>query len=159
MTVLLLLPTAVSVAHACLAQTSSASSVTIAVVTSPRWTPTARTLREASRREPVGRSAAVTAGAVFLQLLVGAVMRHTKAGLAIPDFPLALGRVVPPLDGRSRSRSTSSTGCGAVVVAALVGVCASRAIRSGRAGLGAPERRSGSRARRSSRSRSAPPRS
>jgi heme A synthase len=40
--------------------------------------------------------AAVTAGAVFLQLLVGAVMRHTKAGLAIPDFPLALGRVVPP---------------------------------------------------------------
>ena len=24
-------------------------------------------------------------------------MRHTGAGLAIPDFPLALGRLVPPL--------------------------------------------------------------
>ena len=97
LTVLLLLPTAVSVAHACLAQTFFCLVVAIAVVTSPRWTSTARTLREALAASPVGRAAAVTAGAVFLQLLVGAVMRHTKAGLAIPDFPLSLGRVVPPL--------------------------------------------------------------
>ena len=97
LTVLLLLPTAVSVAHACLAQTFFCLVVTIAVVTSPRWTSSARTLREALATSPVGRSAAVTAGAVFLQLLVGAVMRHTRAGLAIPDFPLSLGRVVPPL--------------------------------------------------------------
>jgi cytochrome c oxidase assembly protein subunit 15 len=35
-------------------------------------------------------------GLVFIQLILGALMRHTGAGLAIPDFPLALGRVIPP---------------------------------------------------------------
>jgi len=34
---------------------------------------------------------------VYLQLLLGAVMRHIGAGLAIPDFPLAFGRLVPPV--------------------------------------------------------------
>jgi cytochrome c oxidase assembly protein subunit 15 len=32
---------------------------------------------------------------IFLQLLVGATMRHQHAGLAIQDFPLAYGRVWP----------------------------------------------------------------
>jgi cytochrome c oxidase assembly protein subunit 15 len=35
---------------------------------------------------------------VYAQLILGAVMRHTGAGLAIPDFPLAFGRLVPPLE-------------------------------------------------------------
>jgi len=134
LTVLLLLPTAVSVAHACLAQTFFCLVVTIAVVTSPRWASSARTLREALASSPVGRFAAVTAGAVFLQLLVGAVMRHTRAGLAIPDFPLSLGRVVPPL-GSFPVAIHFVHRVGAVIVAALVGVCAARAFRSGRAGL------------------------
>jgi cytochrome c oxidase assembly protein subunit 15 len=33
---------------------------------------------------------------VYVQLLLGALMRHTGSGLAIPDFPLALGRIIPP---------------------------------------------------------------
>jgi len=93
LTVIFLLPTAVSVAHACLAQTFFCLVVAIAVVTSPRWDP-----QPASSRGPATRLAALAAGAVFVQLVVGAVMRHTKAGLAIPDFPLSLGRVVPRLD-------------------------------------------------------------
>ena len=36
--------------------------------------------------------------AIFLQLIVGATMRHQHAGLAIPDFPAAYGRVWPPTD-------------------------------------------------------------
>ena len=28
-------------------------------------------------------------------------MRHTGAGLAIPDFPLAFGRVIPPLESQA----------------------------------------------------------
>jgi heme a synthase len=92
LTVIFLLPTAVSVAHACLAQTFFCLTVVIAVVTSPRWEPAA------GKKELLPRLAALTACAVFLQLAIGAVMRHTKAGLAIPDFPLSLGRVVPPLD-------------------------------------------------------------
>jgi cytochrome c oxidase assembly protein subunit 15 len=39
-----------------------------------------------------------TTAAVFVQLILGAVMRHTKSGLAIPDFPLAFGKLIPPFD-------------------------------------------------------------
>jgi cytochrome c oxidase assembly protein subunit 15 len=37
-------------------------------------------------------------GAVILQLLFGAVMRHSGAGLVIPDFPLSHGKIIPPLN-------------------------------------------------------------
>jgi len=95
-TVLLLLPTVVSVSHACLAQAFFCLTVTLAVVTGPGW-----------KQPPVGSApapravrlpAALLTGAVYIQLILGAVMRHTGAGLAIPDFPLAFGRLVPPLD-------------------------------------------------------------
>jgi cytochrome c oxidase assembly protein subunit 15 len=33
---------------------------------------------------------------VYVQILIGATVRHTEAGMAIPDFPLAYGRLVPP---------------------------------------------------------------
>jgi cytochrome c oxidase assembly protein subunit 15 len=35
---------------------------------------------------------------IFCQLLLGATMRHQHAGLAIPDFPLAYGKVWPATD-------------------------------------------------------------
>ena len=35
------------------------------------------------------------------QLLLGAVMRHQHAGLAIPDFPLAYGKIWPAMDASS----------------------------------------------------------
>lgn len=93
-TVLFLLPTAVSVSHACLAQAFLCMVVTIAVVTGPGW------LSAGSRPAPETRPsllglAAVTTGLVYVQLILGAVMRHTGAGLAISDFPLAFGRLVP----------------------------------------------------------------
>jgi cytochrome c oxidase assembly protein subunit 15 len=34
----------------------------------------------------------------FIQSLVGAVVRHTDAGMACPDVPFCLGALVPPLD-------------------------------------------------------------
>jgi cytochrome c oxidase assembly protein subunit 15 len=36
-------------------------------------------------------------GLVFAQLIVGALMRHNGAGLAIPDLPLAYGQILPPV--------------------------------------------------------------
>jgi cytochrome c oxidase assembly protein subunit 15 len=129
LTVIFLLPTAVSVAHACLAQTFFCLVVTLAVVTSPRW-------RDA---DPVpgglvARVGAATVAVIFLQLLVGAVMRHTKAGLAIPDFPLALGRVVPPISSFPVAIHFAHR-VGALAVAAFVAACAVLAFRSGRPGL------------------------
>ena len=41
--------------------------------------------------------AAVGAGFIFLQSALGALVRHTDGGIACPDFPLCLGRVIPPL--------------------------------------------------------------
>ncbi|MYJ18821.1 MAG: heme A synthase [Gemmatimonadetes bacterium] len=35
---------------------------------------------------------------VFVQSVVGALVRHTDSGMACPDVPLCLGRVIPPLD-------------------------------------------------------------
>jgi cytochrome c oxidase assembly protein subunit 15 len=95
LTVLLLLPTGISVAHACLGQTFFCILVGIALFTSPGW----RNLTASTSALPSLRSRAVVlSAAVYVQLLVGALMRHTGAGLAIPDFPLAFGALVPPLE-------------------------------------------------------------
>lgn len=44
--------------------------------------------------------AAIT-GLILLQLIIGATMRHQHAGLAIPDFPRAYGRLWPATDPAS----------------------------------------------------------
>ena len=125
LTVIFLLPTAVSVAHACLAQTFFCLMVTLAVVTSPRWQP-----QPWAARLPASRLAALAAAAVFVQLVLGAVMRHTKAGLAIPDFPLSLGRVVPRLDSFPVAIAFAHRAW-ALVVAVLVFAAAVAAYRAG----------------------------
>lgn len=100
LTVLYLLPTPVSVAHALLAQVFFCLTVTLAVVTGPGWM---RQAGPSARRVHPGLPTlcALTVGAIFGQLILGAVMRHTGAGLAIPDFPLAFGRLLPPLDSEA----------------------------------------------------------
>ena len=97
-TVLWFLPPPVSIAHAGLAQIVFCLTVTIAIVTSRGWrsgyasaggagTPDDRLLQ---------RVALATTALVYVQIIAGATMRHTGAGLAIPDFPLAFGQVLPP---------------------------------------------------------------
>ena len=44
---------------------------------------------------------ATMAALVFLQLTIAATMRHQHAGLAVPDFPLAYGKLYPPTDEAS----------------------------------------------------------
>ncbi len=95
LTVIFLLPTAISVSHACLAQTFFCLVIALAYRTSREW------LDAPAPREDVAGlrgPAAVATTAVFAQLVAGALMRHLGAGLAIPDFPLSFGRLVPPLD-------------------------------------------------------------
>lgn len=96
-TVLWFLPTPVSVAHASLAQIVFCLTVAIALVTAPGWR---RAYADAGRPTPDDRTlqrlALATLGIVYLQIVVGATMRHTGAGLAIPDFPLAFGHLLPP---------------------------------------------------------------
>jgi cytochrome c oxidase assembly protein subunit 15 len=97
LTVLLRLPTEVSVAHACLGQSFFCVMVLLAALTSPAWTAPTRPLAE----EPVRwlslpTFSLVTSIGFFGQLLLGAIMRHQGAGLAIPDFPTVFGGFFPP---------------------------------------------------------------
>ena len=93
LTVLFLLPPAISIGHAALAQLFFCSTVAIALFTSAGW--------RAASTLPDDRSlrvrALTTTGLVYLQILMGATMRHNQAGLAIPDFPLAFGSILPPV--------------------------------------------------------------
>jgi cytochrome c oxidase assembly protein subunit 15 len=119
-TVLFFLPTPVSVSHALLAQTFFCIVVSLALFTSPAWK---RGLPVAGVRNgypSLPWLAALTTGAVYLQLLLGALMRHTDSGLAIPDFPLAFGRLIPPFES-SRIAIHFAHRLGALLVAACIG--------------------------------------
>jgi cytochrome c oxidase assembly protein subunit 15 len=93
-TVLLFLPPAVSIAHAGLAELFLCTVTCLAVVTARSfWTTPERAVPAETRG--LASLAAATTGMIYIQILLGAVMRHNGAGLAIPDFPLAFGRLVP----------------------------------------------------------------
>ena len=99
LTVLYLLPTPISVSHATLAQSFFSLTVILALVTSKGWLSDGPAELPAASRTRTWTLAAV--GAVFLQLILGALMRHTNSGLAIPDFPLSYGQILPPFDAGS----------------------------------------------------------
>ena len=91
LTVLFFLPPAVSTAHAGLAEIFFCITVAIAVCTSASWNAAASPVDDSRLRS----IATLTTSVIYAQILIGAVMRHTGAGLAIPDFPWMFGHVVP----------------------------------------------------------------
>ncbi len=93
LTVLFFLPAPISIGHAALAQIFFCLTLTLALVTSQGWKSATDTVDDPMLR----RLAAATTVLVFAQILIGATMRHTNAGLAIPDFPFAFGHVIPPV--------------------------------------------------------------
>ena len=126
LTVLLLLPLPIAVAHAAAAQAFFCLTVSIALFTNPRWDgerERAANLRKSPRgdrhRPALPALAAITTLVIYAQILVGAVMRHMGAGLAIPDFPLSFGRIIPPLDSGFIAINFAHR-CGAIVVTVIV---------------------------------------
>ncbi len=93
LTVIFFLPPAISIGHAGLAQIFFCLTLTLAVVTSRGWRQAAAPVDDLTLR----RVALVTTALIYTQILVGATMRHTNAGMAIPDFPYAFGHVLPPV--------------------------------------------------------------
>ena len=77
-TVLWYLPAPISVLHACLAQTFFCLVVSLAWLSSAAW---ARHAWDKSRSLLLGRLAMVTTGAIYVQLLLGAIFRHTQSGI------------------------------------------------------------------------------
>ena len=91
-TVLYFLPTPVSTAHAGLAQIFFCLTIAIALFTSRQWKQPAN---EPVDDSTLRRIATATTVLIYLQIIIGATMRHSDAGLAIPDFPLVFGGLFP----------------------------------------------------------------
>ena len=95
---------AVGILHATLAQLFLVLLSAIALFTSRWW----RVFREQKLAVYDAGSLrylfAFVAATILAQLILGASMRHQHAGLAIPDFPTAYGRLWPAMDSESISR-------------------------------------------------------
>src|SRR5262245_51235079 len=129
LTVIFLLPPWISTLHACLAQTFFCTIIALAVVTSPGWKRGLPLVKSHAESLPLQTLCAMTTGAVYMQLILGALMRHTNAGLAIPDFPLAMGHIIPPFTSNKVIIHFSHR-IGAVIVASLIAWTFSRIARS-----------------------------
>lgn len=128
LTVLYLLPLPVAVAHAATAQALVCVMVAIALFTNPAFG-TAPPIAPDGRGPRIGALAIATSAAIYAQILIGAVMRHLGAGLAIPDFPTAFGGLIPPFISLGVDVNFAHR-CGAIVVTILVVWMAARIFRS-----------------------------
>jgi cytochrome c oxidase assembly protein subunit 15 len=131
LTVLLLLPAPISVAHAAVGQTFFCIVVSLALFTSPGWREPVRRPGEPAGGIPIRTLALVTLATVYVQLVLGAAMRHTGAGLAIPDFPLAFGRIIPSF-GAPGVAIHFAHRVGALLVAASAALTVARVLRNHR---------------------------
>jgi heme a synthase len=117
-TVLYLLPLPVAVAHAGTAQALVCVMVAMALFTNPKFG-TGPRLEDDTGRPRVATLATITTTVIYAQILIGAVMRHLGAGLAIPDFPTSFGHLTPPFISVAIDVNFAHR-CGAVAVAILV---------------------------------------
>ena len=122
LTVLMRLPTAVSVAHGTTAQLFFCT-----VVALLWWTNAGFARSEGAITGSAARNLLVASGGmtvlVLMQLLVGATMRHLGAGLVIPDFPKSLGFWIPPLVSTQIAINFSHRLMGMAVAAMAVMLC------------------------------------
>ena len=145
LTVLFLLPPAISSAHAALAEIVFALTAVVALMCSKTWAALTKgeleeNLRISSRCEEARRAyrwTLVATAAIYVQIVLGAVMRHTGAGLSIPDFPTFFGGLLPSAAELARPGVPIHLAhrFGAIVVVVLVAV-AVRALS--RVSAGAP---------------------
>ena len=90
----------IGIFHACLAQAFFGLIVIIALVTSRSWrSPGGTVVAGVSPAQTDGKTrrviALVTTVFIYLQLALGATMRHQHRDLAITDFPTAYGQWIP----------------------------------------------------------------
>jgi len=88
----------IGIFHACLAQAFLGLIVLIAIVTTNFWQAqnlTGLTSQVSERLRSIKNIAMVTAIAIYVQLALGATMRHQHKDLALLDFPTANGAWIP----------------------------------------------------------------
>ncbi len=95
-----LLKDQIGILHGTLAQLFFVLVSLIALFTSNLWRRVkSRPVAKVSRSWRV--ILATATALIFAQLILGATMRHQHAGLAVPDFPLAYGKIWPSMDEAS----------------------------------------------------------
>ena len=97
------LGTVFGLVHACLGQGFFVLLCAIALLLSPQWPRLGKGMN-GIRTNALNWLLPATTGVIFLQLVLGALMRHQHAGLAIRDFPLAYGSLWPATDPESLLR-------------------------------------------------------
>jgi cytochrome c oxidase assembly protein subunit 15 len=85
----------IGIFHACLAQAFLGLIVLIAIVTTNFWRSLAPVGVDLRKAAPIKTLAIATTIAIYLQLTLGATMRHQHKDLAILDFPTANGAWIP----------------------------------------------------------------
>jgi len=95
LTVIFRLPPAISTSHLAVAYLFLGLAVVLTLATGPSRAAVPEP--DSARAGSIRRFAIWVSGLVFMQSLVGAAVRHTEAGMACPDVPLCLGRIIPPM--------------------------------------------------------------
>src|SRR5207245_9702770 len=92
---LTMLKNEIGIFHACLAQAFLGLLVVIAVVTTNFWRSLAKVFADPRKFAPIKMIALATTIAIYVQLALGATMRHQHRDLAVLDFPTANGAWIP----------------------------------------------------------------
>jgi cytochrome c oxidase assembly protein subunit 15 len=92
-----------AIVHACVAQAFFCLCALVALVTSRRWIEAQKDsfILDSAHRRRFVIICLLAVIVIYAQLIVGAMMRHYQAGLAVPDFPLAYGQLIPQTDPAS----------------------------------------------------------
>jgi cytochrome c oxidase assembly protein subunit 15 len=85
----------IGIFHACLAQAFLGLLVVIAVVTTNFWRSLTNVIVAPPNFEPIKMIALTTTIGIYVQLALGATMRHQHRDLSILDFPTANGAWIP----------------------------------------------------------------
>src|SRR5213083_961514 len=85
----------IGIFHACVAQAFLGLLVFIALVTANFWRSVTERLGDSQKFSPIKKLAVAITIAIYVQLALGATMRHQHRDLAILDFPTANGAWIP----------------------------------------------------------------
>ncbi len=111
LTVLFKLPVPIASAHAGVGELFFCAMIWLSWATSPAWKNAPEW-----RWNSVSIAAAIVTALAFVQIIVGAVMRHSYAGLAIPTFPRAFGEWIPPFWNQGIALNFAHTRVGATLI-------------------------------------------
>lgn len=121
LTVIFLLPQPISIAHGCIAQTFFCLTIALAVWTSPRWASEPPVTDDAPAGVALYHGALALAGTCYVQLILGALHRHTGHALELHITGALLVLILSTWVWRRASRMPLTrgihrTGCALIAV-------------------------------------------